>query len=95
MRVCGACEGDRNCAAGLPSLADSRAVIGLRTCVAELCPQDPEAAEPLADAIEATAHGYAALLTDQPGPPDPTAVNHAPKQAAISTLALIRGRAAL
>ena len=40
-------------------------------CVAELCPDDPSGAEELGDAIEATAHGYAALLTDQPGTPDP------------------------
>ena len=64
-------------------------------CVAELCPADPDAAEQLADAIEATAHGYAALLTDQPEPPDPLAVNGAAGQAASATLALIRGRAAL
>ncbi len=64
-------------------------------CVGELCPGDPDAAEQLADAIEATAHGYAALLTDQSGSPDPAAVNRAAGQAASATLALIRGRAAL
>ena len=67
----------------------------LGTCVGELCPGDPEAAEQLTDAIEATAHGYATLLTDQPGSPDPVAVNRAADQAASATLALIRGRAAL
>ena len=67
----------------------------LAACVGELFPQDPAAAEQLAEAIEATAHGYAALLTDQPGSPDPTAVDHAADQAARATLALIRGRAAL
>jgi len=63
--------------------------------VTELCPADPAAADQLADAIEATAHGYAALLTDQPGSPDPAAIDRAAAQAARATLALIRGRAAL
>lgn len=67
----------------------------LAASVTELCPADPEAADQLADAIEATAHGYAALLTDQPGPPEPAAVDRAAAQAAATTLALIRGRAAL
>ena len=67
----------------------------LEACVAELCPQDPEAAERLADAIEATAHGYAALLTDQPGSPDPADINRAAGHAANATCALIHGRAAL
>lgn len=67
----------------------------LSACVAELCPADPDAAQQLADAIEAIAHGYAALLTDQPEPPDPAAINRAAGQAASATLALIQGRAAL
>jgi AcrR family transcriptional regulator len=67
----------------------------LAAYVAELCPGDPDGAEQLADAIEATAHGYAALLTDQPGPPDPGDVNRVAKQAAGATRALIQGRAAL
>ena len=67
----------------------------LGACVAELCPGDPDAAEQLADAIEATAHGYAALLTDQPGSPDPADIDRAAEQAASATLALIQGRAAL
>lgn len=67
----------------------------LSACVAELCPADPDAALQLASAIEATAHGYAALLTDQPEPPDPAAINRAARQAASATLALIKGRAAL
>lgn len=66
----------------------------LSACVTDLCPADPDAAEQLADAIEATAHGYAALLTDQPEPPDPAAINRAASQAASATLALIQGRAA-
>lgn len=67
----------------------------LTSCVAELCPTDPDAEEQLADAIEATAHGYATLLTDQAELPDPAAINRAARQAASATLALIRGRAAL
>jgi AcrR family transcriptional regulator len=64
-------------------------------CVAELCPDDPRGADELGDAIEATAHGYAALLTDHPGTLDPADVARAAKQAARATRALIRGRAAL
>ena len=64
-------------------------------CVAELCPDDPHGGEELGDAIEATAHGYAALLTDHPGTLDPTDVARAAEQAERATRALIRGRAAL
>lgn len=64
-------------------------------CVAELCPRDPELAAELADAIEATAHGYAALLTDRPGAPGPADIDRTAGQAANATRALIRGRAAL
>ena len=67
----------------------------LEACVAELCPGDPDAAKQLTDAIEATAHGYAALLTDQPGTPDPDDLHRSAEQAANATRALIRGRAAL
>jgi len=67
----------------------------LEACVAELCPGDPDAAEQLADAIEATAHGYAGLLTDAPGPPDPADVELAAARAANAARALVRGRAAL
>jgi AcrR family transcriptional regulator len=67
----------------------------LGACVAQLRPGDPEAAEELAEAIAATAHGYAALLTDQPGTPDSADVDRAAKQAASATRALIKGRAAL
>lgn len=64
----------------------------LESCAASLCQGDPDAAEQLSDAIEATAHGYAALLTDQPGTPDPATVDRAAGQAARAVLALIRGR---
>ena len=63
--------------------------------VAELCPDDPGAAEALADAIEATAHGYAALLTDGPEAPAAADIDRAASQAAKATRALIQGRAAL
>ena len=67
----------------------------LTGCVEALCPGDPVAAEQLADAIEATAHGYATLLNDKPASPDPVEVNRVAAQAARATFALIRGRAAL
>jgi AcrR family transcriptional regulator len=67
----------------------------LGSCVAELCPADPDGAGQLESAIEATAHGYATLLIDQPGSPDPAAVDRAAGQAARAVLALIRGRQAL
>jgi AcrR family transcriptional regulator len=67
----------------------------LAACVAEICRDDPDGAEQLADAIEATAHGYAALLTDQAGAVDPAEVERAAEQAASATRALIQGRAAL
>lgn len=64
-------------------------------CGGELCPGDPVVAEQLADAVEAAAHGYATLLNDQPGSPDPAEIDSAAEQAAGATLALIQGRAAL
>lgn len=67
----------------------------LAACVAELCPGDPEGAEELTDAIVATAHGYAALLTDQPEPLDPRDIDRAAVQAASATRALVEGRAVL
>ena len=67
----------------------------LAACVADLCPDDPSGAAQLGEAIEAIAHGYAALLTDQPGALAPADVDRAAEQAARATRALIRGRAAL
>jgi AcrR family transcriptional regulator len=67
----------------------------LEAGVAELCGDDPGAAEALAGAIEATAHGYAALLMDGPGAPAPAAIDRAASQAAEAARALIRGRTAL
>jgi AcrR family transcriptional regulator len=63
--------------------------------VAELCGDDPGAAEALAGAVEATAHGYAALLMDGPDRPAPAGVERAASQAAKAVRALIQGRAAL
>ena len=67
----------------------------LTGCVEALCPGDPVAAEQLADAIEATAHGFATLLNDKLASPDPVEVNRVAGQAARATRALIGGRAAL
>jgi AcrR family transcriptional regulator len=67
----------------------------LETSVAALCPRDRDGAAELAGAIEATAHGYAALLTDQPGPPGAADIDRTARQAANAARALIRGRAAL
>src|SRR5262249_2001788 len=80
-----------------PELREAyQAVEGLlAACVAEVCADDPDGAEQLANAVEATAHGYAALLTDQPGTLDPVDVERAADQAASATRALIQGRAAL
>jgi AcrR family transcriptional regulator len=66
----------------------------LEASVAELCPDDPVAAQALADAIEAAAHGYAALLTDGLATPAPADIDRAASQAAKATRALIQGRRA-
>jgi AcrR family transcriptional regulator len=67
----------------------------LAASVAEVCPGDAAGAEQLAEAIEATAHGYAARLTDQRGALDAADVDRTAGQAASATRALIQGRAAL
>jgi hypothetical protein len=64
-------------------------------CVAELCPDDPQAAEALGDALEAAAHGHAMLLLDGSYGEGPDAVDRAAARAARVTGALIQGRAAL
>jgi hypothetical protein len=56
---------------------------------------NPLAADQLAAAVEASAHGYATLLNDQSGSPDPAEIARAAGQAASATLALIQGRAEL
>ena len=64
-------------------------------CVTELCPDDPQAAKALGDALEAAAHGHAMLLLDGSYGEGPDAVDRAATQAARVTGALIQGRAAL
>jgi AcrR family transcriptional regulator len=61
------------------------------SCVARLCPDDPEAATALEDALEASARGHAALLLEGAYGEGPGAIDRATAQAARATLALIRG----
>ncbi len=63
--------------------------------VDEICEGDADAARALADAVEATAHGHAALLRDGDYGDGPEAVRAAADKAAHATLALIVGRSAL
>ena len=63
--------------------------------VAEVCNGDAAAADALAGALEATAHGHAALLLDGEYGEGPAAVKTAADRAAAATLALIEGRNAL
>jgi AcrR family transcriptional regulator len=63
--------------------------------VEEICEGDADAGKALADAIEATAHGHAALLRDGDYGDGPEAVRLAADMAASATLALIAGRRAL
>jgi hypothetical protein len=58
--------------------------------VVELCPDDPQGADALGDALEAAAHGHAMLLLDGSYGEGPEAIDRA--QAARVTLALIQGR---
>jgi hypothetical protein len=61
----------------------------------EICRGDAAAADVLAAALEATAHGYATLLLDGEYGREPDAVRVAADGAAGATLALIEGRKAL
>jgi AcrR family transcriptional regulator len=61
----------------------------------EICRRDAAAADVLAAALEATAHGYATLLLDGEYGRGPDAVGVAADGAAGATLALIEGRKAL
>ncbi len=65
------------------------------TVVTEICDGDQAAADALATALEATAHGYATLLLDGDAEPDAAAVTAAADGAAAATRALIAGRQAL
>jgi len=67
----------------------------LTSVVLEVCDGDPAAAEALADAIEASAHGYAMLLTDGEYGQGDDAVNATAEKAIASARALIAGRQAL
>jgi len=67
----------------------------LRTVPLEVCRGDQGAAEALADAIEATAHGYAMLLTDGEYGQGPEAVDATADRAIAAARALIAGRQAL
>jgi AcrR family transcriptional regulator len=63
--------------------------------VEEICAGDAAAADALATALEATAHGHAMLLLDSEPGTDAAAVAAAADRAAAATLAIISGRAAL
>jgi AcrR family transcriptional regulator len=67
----------------------------LTAVVQRVCDDDPAAAEALADAIEATAHGYAMLLTDGEYGQGEEAVSATAEKAIASARALIAGRRAL
>jgi AcrR family transcriptional regulator len=67
----------------------------LLAAVLQVCDGDQAAAEALADAVEASAHGYAMLLTDGEYGDGPEAVNTAAAKATASARALIAGRQAL
>jgi AcrR family transcriptional regulator len=67
----------------------------LMAVVDEICGGDAAAAKALSDAVEATAHGHAALLIDGDYGDGPDAVAAAADMAAAATLALIAGRTAL
>ena len=64
----------------------------LTAVVQRVCDDDPAAAEALADAIEATAHGYAMLLTDGEYGDGQDAVDATAARAIASARALIAGR---
>lgn len=63
--------------------------------VSDVCAGDQATADALAAALEATAHGHAALLRDGEYGAGPDAVRIAADKAAAATLALIAGRQAL
>ncbi len=67
----------------------------LTTVPLEVCDGDSAAAEALSDAIEASAHGYAMLLTDGEYGEGPDVVDATADRAIASARALIAGRRAL
>jgi len=70
-------------------------VDALLTVVLEVCDGEEAAADALADAVEASAHGYAMLLIDGEYGQGPDAVDAAAAKAVASAQALIAGRQAL
>ena len=64
----------------------------LLTVVRDVCEDDPHAADALADAVEASAHGHAMLLISGEYGEGPGAVDVAAAKATASALALIAGR---
>jgi AcrR family transcriptional regulator len=74
--------------------ADERVDAIFAALVKEIC-GDPDAAQALAIAVEATAHGHAVLMLDGDYGDGPDAAADAERQAGAATLALIEGRAAL
>ena len=70
-------------------------VDALLAVVLQVCDGDQAAAEALSDAVEASAHGYAMLLTDGEYGQGPEAVNAAAAKATAAARALIAGRGAL
>lgn len=63
--------------------------------IEEICAGDADAADALADALEASAHGHAALLVNGDRAQGPAAVAATADKAAAATLAIIEGRALL
>jgi AcrR family transcriptional regulator len=79
-----------------PSLQHAWAAVdAYRAVVEQICAGDAGAADALADALESTAHGHAALLLDASDVHDRDAVRAAADKAAAAALALIDGRQAL
>jgi|SRR6185437_6380606 AcrR family transcriptional regulator len=70
-------------------------VDALLAVVLQVCDGDAPAAEALADAVEATAHGHAMLLIDGEYGQGPDAVDAAAAKATAAAHALIAGRQAL
>jgi AcrR family transcriptional regulator len=70
-------------------------VDAFHSLVSEICDGDPEGTDALAAALEATAHGHAALLVDGEYGRGRKVVRAAADRAANATLALIEGRKAL
>lgn len=70
-------------------------VDALLAVVGEICEGDEVAADALATALEATAHGYAVMLLEDEPATGPQEIAAAADRAAAATLAMIAGRAAL